>query len=422
VTRGSPRGSIEVLVTGANSRAGLAVARSLARHGISFLVVGDAPDSLAFRSRHVKNALVSPSPLDQPDRFFDFTLEIVKRYGIRLIIPAMEETVLIFDRYREELERHARLAMASSPALRAVLDKRKNLELAESLGIPCPRQYQLQDPGQIPDMIRSLGLPIVLKPPGSRYDPALPSFPFKVLYAHGEAQLRSYLAAYCSHGAFPIFQECASGELHNLCCFAAKGEVLAIHQYQSIRRLRGVGVLREVVKPISATEEGARRMLRALKWDGVAHVSFFVHRDSDRLWYMETNGRFWQSVQGSINAGWDFPYWVYEYFGSGQEPRPGAIRVGSRTCWHRGDLASLIIYLAGGEAPATGTSPGALRAILQYLSGFNPAITADVFQWGDPLPAVVDHWQLLKQVVQVLRSRERKSPKYMSSPTGSGRV
>ena len=57
------RDSAEVLVIGHN-RACLAVARSLARHGVSFLVVGDRRHNLAFHSRCVKQTLVSP-PADR---------------------------------------------------------------------------------------------------------------------------------------------------------------------------------------------------------------------------------------------------------------------------------------------------------------------------------------------------------------------
>ena len=52
--------------------------------------------------------------------------------------------------------------------------------------------------------------------------------------------------------------------------------------------------------------EHARNLLAALEWDGVAHVSFFIGKNGQK-WYMETNGRFWASVEGSVYAGWDFP-------------------------------------------------------------------------------------------------------------------
>lgn len=388
-------GSLEVLVTGGTSRAGLAVARSLVRQGVSLLAVGEEPQSLTFHSRYARNVLLSPSPTEQPEDYFEFILTVVKKYKIQLVIPLFDVTLLIFDRHREELEKHTKLAMASSQSLRHVLDKRMNLQLAKQLGIPCPKQHEIENIKQIPDLIAFLGFPIVLKPPGSSHNPALPSFPFKVLYAHDEPHLRNYILKYCREGDFPLFQEYVKGTVHNLCCFATKGDTIAIHQYHSLRRFHGNGVLRKIVEPLPEAAQAAREMLRALEWDGVAHVAFIVDQRSKQLRYMETNGRLWSSVEGSIHAGWDFPYWVYEYFRYGNKPEPGPIRLGSQTCWHRGDLAALSIYLAGGEVPATGTTPSKLRSIVQYLSGFNPMIHSDVFRWNDPVPEFIDHWHLV---------------------------
>ena len=327
-------------------------------------------------------------------------------------MPVSDDLLLALERHREDLEKHTRLAMTNSLALRNVLDKRINLRLARDLGIPCPRQFELESPRQIPEMIEALGLPVVLKPPGSRHDQQLPSFPFKVLYANDEEELRDYLDEYCQDHAFPLFQECATGVVHNLCCFATKGETVAAHEYQSLRKMRGNGVLRKVV------EQAARKMLHALDWNGVAHIAFFVNPNSKKLLYMETNGRLWSSVEGSVHAGWDFPWWVYRYFRHGESPAPGRIRLGSRTCWHCGDLAALAIYLAGGEVPTTGTRPGRLKAILQYLSGFNPCIHSDVFRLRDPMPTLIDHWQLANQVAHALtHPRETCSRKLFSSPS-----
>jgi hypothetical protein len=146
-------------------------------------------------------------------------------------------------------------------------------------------------------------------------------------------------------------------------------------------------------------------MLQELAWDGVAQVAFFVSRDQGKVWYMETNGRFWGSTEGSVHAGWDFPLWVYRYFLCGEKPEPGPLQIGSRTCWHRGDLEALIGYMRGGESPTTGKQPGKLRAIIQYLSGFSPMNHSDVFRLSDPLPAVLDHYQLFKSLFDAWSNR-----------------
>lgn len=396
------QGRFEVLVTDGHTRAGLAVARSLARRGVPLLVLGADRHSLAFHSRFVKNTLLAPSAIQEPEAFIRFTLEVIRKHKIPLVIPVTDQAVLLLDRHRAQLESYTTLAMAHPDALRSVLDKRRNLEIAQRLGIPCPRQFDLAGPDQIPEMIEALGFPIVLKRPGDPADAQVPRFDFRVLYAHNEKELCGYLDQHCRDGVYPLFQECASGEVHNLCCFAAEGELLAVHEYHSIRRLEGAGVLRKIVQPIPELVRYTRDLLAALRWDGVAHVAFFVNQQRGKVWYMETNGRFWASIQGSVHAGWDFPAWTYDYFRSGKKPTPGPIELGSLTCWHVGDLVALLNYLRGGEAPATGTNPGKLRAILQHLSSFRPGMHSDVFCWNDPMPALWEYWHLRGRIWQMI--------------------
>ncbi len=352
---------------------------------------------MALYSRYAKHALISPTPQSDSVKYFEFVQGIVKQRNIRLIIPTTDADLPVLEERRDALERLTRLALPSSAALRQVVDKRANLELARELGIPCPRQYELESVSQIPDMIEALGLPIVMKPSISQWTGG--QHRFKVLYAHSGAQLRQLIDEHCDDGDFPLFQECAVGIVQNCCCFAVKGEIVAIHQYHSVRRHHGLGVLRTVVELTPDIERHVRAMIAALKWDGVAHTAFFVGQNGDRLWYMETNARLWASVQGAVNAGWDFPYWIYRYFGHGEAPDPDPIRVGSQTCWHLGDLEALQEYLRGGEVPATGTHPSRLRAFLQYLSGFNPKIHSDVYEWKDPKPAIMEHATLFRRAL-----------------------
>ena len=147
----------------------------------------------------------------------------------------------------------------------------------------------------------------------------------------------------------------------------------------------------------------ARALLRALKWEGVAHLGFFVREDGD-VRYMETNGRFWASTAGSVAAGWDFPYWTYEYFGLGRTPNPppSSMGQGRRSCWHYGDLEHLVRFLAGGDEPS-GAGRTRRRAVADYLSAFHPSVDSDVFRLDDPLPELVEHSRAVRAAVGRVR-------------------
>lgn len=400
-----PKGPIDVLITDGHTRAALAVARALSQHGISNLTLAEHPRCLTYYSLFTKHLLLAPSPRTEPEAFLESALTAVNRYKIQLVIPITDQTLFLFDQHRHRFSGQTKLAISNSQAVRCVLDKRLNLELAKKLGVPCPRQFELKDNRQIPEMIETLGFPIVLKNPGEPYDSRMLRFSFRAIYAYNEKELYNYIAEHCQTGVYPIFQEFVSGEVHNLCCFAIHGEVVAIHEYISLRRRKGEGVFREILELSPDLEENTRRLLQSLKWGGVAHVSFIVSKDHKKKWYMETNGRFWASTQGSIYAGWNFPYWTYNYFLHGKKPKPDEIKIGSKTCWHLGDLLALLIYLGRGLSPTMGSRPKKLFAIFQYLSGFFPGIHSDVFRWNDPVPAILEHWQLLERAWRVIKRK-----------------
>jgi predicted ATP-grasp superfamily ATP-dependent carboligase len=396
--KGSTAGPIEVLIVQGNNRQGLAVARSLARNGVSFAVVSDQHEGPVSHSRRLRHRhFLSPYPITQAAAFVGFLSETIHQFDVKLLIPASDQALVVLNNQRSGLPSQVTLAMASAQAVQRVLDKRLNLELASQVGVPCPRQFELQHPDQIPEMIRMLGFPIVMKPPNVPNHSDRPRFNFRVLFAHDEPELRKLIEEYCPAGRYPLFQECAVGEVHNLCCFAVGGELIAVHEYHSIRRREGVGVLRRIIAPRPDLVAHTRDLLRELDWDGVAHVAFFVSHDGQKKWYMETNGRFWGSTEGSVHAGWDFPYWVYRYFVHGETPVPGQIKIGSETCWHGGDLMALLEYYRGGDPPATGTNPGRVRATWQYLSGFSPGVHSDISRWTDPMPGIMEHWQLVNK-------------------------
>lgn len=395
-----PKGPIEVLLTDGHNKACLAVARSLSRRGISFAVLTENPRCFALYSRAVKYLIHVPSVSDEKEAFLMATLESIQRLGIKLVIPLSDRTLFFFDQNRQIFSDLVKMAMPNTQAIRYVLNKSDNLKLARKLGIPCPRQFELKDPCQIPEMIHTLGFPVVMKNPDKFYETRVPPFEFRVLFVDNEEELRGHIQRYCQPGVYPLFQECVDGKVCQICCFADKGKIVAVHLFHSIRRVAGQGILMKIIPPNPELVEYASELLQVLNWDGIAQLEFFISNDRKKKWYMETNGRFWAGLQTSIHAGWDFPYYVYNYFLHGKIPEPGPIKLGSQTCWHYGDLIALINYWRKDISPTTGTEPGKFIALLQYCIDFNPAIHSDVFRWNDPQPALLEYWHLLERIIK----------------------
>ena len=372
----------------------LAAARSLSRHSVPFLVLGVDVRSMVGVSRVARPHVLgrTPDAREEPEEFVASIVDSVRRHDVDLVLPTTDRTIYACVRHREVIEDEAPLAAPPTRAVLNVLDKKLNLETAHRLGIPCPVQFMLERIEQVPALIEQLGFPIVLKNPGPAADGQRPRFHFRWLVAHDEAQLREYLDQHCPAGAFPIVQQLVTGTVRNVCCFAVEGEIVAIHEYISLRRSSGYSVFREICPLRLDLRRYAEAMLRELRWTGVAHLGFFVRASDGDVRYMETNGRFWASLAGSVAAGWDFPYWTYDYFASGRRPEPRSLShgVGQRSRWLYGDLADLVSHLGGDHEPG-GAGRSRTRAVADYLSGFKPGTHADVFRLDDPLPELVEH-------------------------------
>ena len=364
------------------------------------MVVSCGPRDMVAASRYVDRYVPAPAPRDDPDGFLGIVLDACADHDVRLVIPAEDTALAICSERRDALPAGTRLAAASIGAVRNVQDKRQNLETASRLGIPVPAEFDLEDLDQVPELVDRLGFPMVLKNTGLGTGATGLGSTFKWLIAHDERELRALLDKHCADGHFPLVQELVEGSVTNLCCFAASGEIVAVHQYRSLRRMgwEGNSILREVTETDPRLVDHARRLLRNLGWDGVAQVAFIVRESDGASWYMETNGRFWGSMQGSVAIGWDFPYWTYRYFTRGELPSPPRVAVGSRACWHCADLLLLGRRLRGVEPPVP-PRPSMIRSIADYVTGFAPGVHSDVFSLDDPMPELVEHLHGIRQAL-----------------------
>ncbi|HXG75986.1 MAG TPA: hypothetical protein VNJ53_05400 [Gaiellaceae bacterium] len=390
---------MEVLLVGGDDRSMLAAGRSLSDRGIGFAAIGLSPASAFAWSRHLRGRIV-PTPVDvklDPDRLGEFVVEVAARPGVEVVVPLTDRALEVCDRHRARIEVNARLAAPPSHAVRDVLDKRANLERARRLGIPCPEQFDLESLDQIVDLAETVGFPLVLKNP-SRTAVGR-TLGFSWLVADSEEEVRRLLLRHCPDGPYPLVQRLIRGTVHNICCFAVRGELVVAHQYEARRRTRGLTTYREVVPLASRLRGHAESMLRDLGWEGVAHVGFFVEPNGD-VRYMETNGRLWASVAGSIASGWDFPFWIYEYFGLDRVPvAPSQGGIGRRSRWHYGELMWLADVLRGRYDASTIERTTRWRAVVDYFAGFSPRVAADVFRLDDPTPELMEHLRGLRGVV-----------------------
>jgi predicted ATP-grasp superfamily ATP-dependent carboligase len=400
---------LDVLVTGADERHGLAVIRALGSSGLAIFAAGVDARRLGFHSRYVRGSCCYPSlTVEEPDvrGFLSVIRDAVTRHRIPWIFPVTESTVVALDRARDEFEGLTRIALPASEALRVALDKQSTHELATSLGIPVPRSCLPRSPAEALSFAREVGYPVVMKPRGPAEGRLTGGFGFKVRYAKCADDLHAALRPFDARGEFPMLQEYCSGIGVAQSGLVANGEIRGLYQHRRAREYPLTGGVASVVvsEPMDPQNRAwTAKLLGALRWNGAAQVEYRVDRTTGRSVLIEVNGRWWAPLSAANKLGLNFPYALYRYLENGDRPSlPSDYPVGVRTRYLRGDLIAFEQYLGGSTVDFLEPLPGKAAIVWAMLKDFSPRVKSDVGDWADPLPGLRELASLLRIYAGVL--------------------
>jgi len=130
--------------------------RKLGRAGHAIIATDTFSTAPGSHSRHVEEAIVTPSPRYDTMAYLDAIEDIVVSRRIEWIVPTFEE-VFYLARHRERFARHAELFAASFSTLRTLHDKSRFLDLVVGLGLPAPRTILVSDRAGLAEAARDFG-------------------------------------------------------------------------------------------------------------------------------------------------------------------------------------------------------------------------------------------------------------------------
>jgi D-aspartate ligase len=360
----------------------LGVVRSLGRHGIPVWVLTD-DHLLAGYSRFCRRALPWPAATEAEQVAYLLDLANDNSLDGWTIFPASDETAALLARNRDALAERYRLSvLAPWETLQSAYDKRLTYRLAAELGVDHPRTHYPRHRGDVAAFAGQF--PVILKP---AIRPTLDRFTIdKGWPADDLASLLSRYDEACavSDPAAIMIQEVIPGDGSAQLSYAAlcrAGEPVA---HLSARRTRqwplDLGRASTFVETIDApdVEALARRVLRALRFDGIVELEFKRDPRDGMLKLLDINPRAWGWHTLARGAGVDFPYLLWRMV-HGETIEPVRGRAGVR--WVR----------ALTDVP---TAIGAIRAgklsIFGYLASLRPPIELAVLALDDPLPALLE--------------------------------
>ena len=381
-----------MLVTDGEQRAALAIVRSLGRAGHRVYVCSARPRSLAGASRWCRQQAEIPDPLHRPADYVGSIRRLVERWGIDVLIPVTEASLLALLPERERLE-GVLLPFADCEDFRAISDKQRVLEAAGACGIAVPRQTVLGGRAEL-ESIRAacLRFPIVAKPARSVVEHPGGRAKLSVHHARDWPELAAVVDV-LSPAAFPLLlQERIDGPGIGVFALVWDGVPRAFFGHRRIREKPpsgGVSVYRESVALDPELLARAVALLRHFRWEGVAMVEFKVDRATGVPYLMEINGRFWGSLQLAVDAGIDFPELLLRV-ALGESVAAVEYEIGIRSRWWWGDVDHLLLRLRRSDAELAlpPGSPTRWGAALDFLALHRRGDRSEILRMDDPRPFI----------------------------------
>lgn len=319
---------------------GLGIARSLGKHGIPVIGLTSRRGIYGNFTRYAQ-VKFCPDSREEPEALVSYLLKLGEQFGCPAVIfPTRDDDVLFLDRYRERLSKYFLMAIPRSEVVTACLDKWETYQWAERSHVATPRCWQVENDVSLVRAVEEVTFPCVMKPVsahlwrkhgnwkrvGARKAIAIFS---------AEELLREY--AQISH-ADPrvLLQEIIPGpddQLFVAACYLDKASSL-VAGFTAQKLLQvpagfGTGC---IVQTVDRPElfAPAARLLRNMKFTGIAEVEFKWDSTSRQYKLIEINPRSWDQHTLGRACGIDLIYLAYCEHAGLPMPRVGPQTAGTK--------------------------------------------------------------------------------------------
>lgn len=306
---------------------GLGAVRSLGRAGIPVIGLDSDPCMPGFKSRFCA-AKLCPNPVHQPDELAQFLLEEgrrLERPGV--LFPASDAFVLFLSRYRDDLTAYFRFAFPPANVLEAIVNKRRQYELAEQVGTPYPRTFYPETMEDVERIKGELEYPAFIKPHYGHLWREKFGGTHKGFKVHTPQELVDRFKTILPTSLQVIVQSIILGPNTNHFKVSAyisqKGEPLAVFTLRKIRQYPtefGTGTMVESLRYPELVELGLK-FFQGIGYRGIGSIEFKRDERDGQLKLIELNPRLWQQNIHAAVCGINFPLVQYLDL-TGQNPDP----------------------------------------------------------------------------------------------------
>ncbi len=388
---------MKILVTDGETRAALAVTRSLGRAGHTVFVASPQRHSLAGTSRYSAAECRQATVEEGPDALKHSLLSRYRELSPAAILGVTDRTLTAL----HELKRETREMTMPPPTGDDYLDASDKVRLFEAcrdLGVRVPDGIVVPG-GQLPDEaeLRSLGTPLVVRPGLSWRVGAGRWIAGKVSIENDPAGLAARQRRDPSLGFPYLVQRKISGQGCGLFVLADRGRIGSVFAHRRLREKPpwgGVSTLCESVEPPADLIEAVERYISDRRWSGLAMFEFKRCSQTDEPYLLEINARPWGSMQLAGASGVDFAGSLMALARNSAMSERKPYRTGVRLRWWWGDVDHFYLReTAAGRSGVTAMLVGLIQAVRRGPWRAN----WDTLQNDDPVPFGFETVQWLRR-------------------------
>jgi D-aspartate ligase len=364
---------------------GLAIVRSIGRRGAPVCVLDDELSIARFSRFTTKSVRVGD--LRDESRCVATLLQVGHRLGLDgwVVYPTREETVVALARRREELIGRFRVPTPPLEVTRWAWDKRCMQELADRVGVPTARTWNVRTAEDLHVLPADVRFPLVIKPAIKEH----------FLYATGakawradtpgELAGRVASAAEIVGSGEVLVQELIPGDGRRrfaYCTFFKDGQSVAS---LTVRRQRQhppqFGRASTFVESVDIPELEAPsvRFLREMRYYGLVELEYMLDERDGLYKLLDVNARTWGYHSIGPRAGVDFPWLLFADQVGLPAAAPCRGRAGVRWVRLVTDVPTAVVEISRGEL-----------TLRRYLASLRPLHVEAVFSREDPLPGIAE--------------------------------
>jgi predicted ATP-grasp superfamily ATP-dependent carboligase len=381
--------AVAVLILDGHTNQALACVRSLGRAGYRALVASHRRSPLAAWSRYCRSCF----------RLRGETIEAyaearswAHKQGVTIVLPLTERACVLCNAERQRWEEcGTTVGCGLDEMLRGAFDKALTLCRAEACGVSIPPTYSPMSFQECRAAADAVGFPCVVKPRWSNAWDGTSFLPtHSPSYVNTSGDFDIAVLSLKQGDYWPLIQGFVPGQGRGVFALCDHGRAVAWFAHERLRDVKPTGSgssLRRSIPLEPRLREPAERLLSELEWHGPAMVEFRddgIHPPC----LMEVNGRFWGSLQLSIDAGTDFPnLWVSILNGKSIEPSV-TYTEGLTLRWLCGDVKRFL-YILGGPPPGyPGSYPTWWQGVRELLGAQPSGTRLETWRKDDAWPVV----------------------------------